>query len=291
MSMRQLKISRSITSRESESIDKYLREINKVDLLTAEEEAQLFSRIRKGDQCALEVLTKANLRFVVSVAKQYQGHGLSLADLINEGNIGLISAAKRFDETKGFKFISYAVWWIRQNILKAITNDADIIRLPVNKKILGNRIQKANAVLEQVLERPATAEELSEYLSVNVTDVSSRMQMNNRAVSLDTPLNEEDDGSLIDVLENEDGINAFEKTSFDKSLHTELQRAMAGLNARQKETICCFFGLGMDFPLSLEEIANRFDLTVERVRQIKEKALLQLKSSESKKLLRSFLGS
>jgi RNA polymerase primary sigma factor len=290
MSMRQLKISRSITSRESESIDKYLREINKVELLTAEEEAQLFSRIRKGDQCALEVLTKANLRFVVSVAKQYQGHGLSLADLINEGNIGLISAAKRFDETKGFKFISYAVWWIRQNILKAITNDADIIRLPVNKKILGNRIQKANAQLEQLLERPATAEELAEHLSVNLSDVSSRMQMSNRAVSLDTPLNEEDEGSLIDVLENEDGINGFEKTSFDKSLHTELQRAMAGLNARQKETICCFFGLGMDFPLSLEEIANRFDLTVERVRQIKEKALLQLKSSESKKLLRSFLG-
>ena len=289
--MRQLKISRSITSRESESLDKYLREISRLEMLSPDQESQLFERIRKGDKAALDQLTKANLRFVVSVAKQYQGQGLSLSDLINEGNIGLISAAARFDETKGFKFISYAVWWIRQNILTALANDADTIRMPMNKRVLGNRIQRANALLEQTLERPASTEEIAEILQIDPQEVSSRMTSGQRPVSLDSPMSEDDEGSLLDILENPDGVNSYETDSNIGSLQTELGRAMRQLNPRQRETICYFFGIGVDAPLSLDEIARRFDLTVERVRQIKDKALQLLKSSVSYKLLRGFLCS
>jgi RNA polymerase primary sigma factor len=291
MSMRQLKISKSITNREAESLDKYLREINKLEMITPEQETVLFERIRKGDKQSLDQLTKANLRFVVSVAKQYQGQGFSLPDLINEGNIGLICAAKRFDETKGFRFISYAVWWIRQSILKALANDADVIRLPVNKKILGNRIQKANATLEQSLERMATPEELAEFLQEDPKEIASRMMIQSRHVSLDSPVTEDEDGSLLEVLVNPDGINLYEKESHNRSLGTELARAMSSLNARQKQTLCYFYGIGLDSPLCLEEIARRFQLSVERVRQIRDKALLHLKSSVSKKLLRGYLGS
>ena len=291
MSMRQLKISRSITTRESESLDKYLREISRLEMISPEQEMELFAQIRSGDQKALDKLTKANLRFVVSVAKQYQGQGLSLSDLINEGNIGLIGAAERFDETKGFKFISYAVWWIRQSILTALANDADVIRLPMNKRMLGNRIQKAHAELEQTLERPATPEEIAEILQIDPEEVSSRMTTGHRPISLDTPVSEGEDGSLLDILVNPDGVNSYEAESNNGSLQTELGRAMRQLNPRQKETICYFFGIGVDAPLCLEEIANRFDLTVERVRQIKDKALLLLRTSVSKKLLRNFLGS
>ena len=289
--MRQLKISRSITSRESESLDKYLREISRLEMLSPDQESQLFVRIRNGEKEALDQLTKANLRFVVSVAKQYQGQGLSLSDLINEGNIGLINAAARFDETKGFKFISYAVWWIRQNILTALANDADVIRMPMNKRVLGNRIQKANALLEQTLERPASMEEIAEILQIDPQEVSSRMTSGQRPVSLDSPMSEDDEGSLLDILENPDGVNSYEAESHNGSLQTELGRAMRQLNKRQRETICYFFGIGMDAPLCLEEIARRFDLTVERVRQIKDKALQLLKSSVSRKLLRGFLCS
>jgi RNA polymerase primary sigma factor len=289
MSMRQLRISKSITARESESLDKYLKEINKLELISPQREAELFAAIRNGEKQALDQLTKANLRFVVSVAKQYQGQGLSLPDLINEGNIGLINAAKRFDETKGFKFISYAVWWIRQSILKALAADADTIRVPINKKILGNRIQKAHAVLEQTLERQATPEEIAELLEIDVEEISTRMSGSNRPVSLDTPISEDEDSSLIDILINPDGVNHYEKESHYGSLGTELSRAMAVLNQRQRETICYFFGIGVENPVCIEEIANRFNLSVERVRQIKDKALLLLRASGSIKLLRGYL--
>jgi RNA polymerase primary sigma factor len=288
--MRQLKITQSITARESDSLEKYLKEISKIEMNTPEKEAQLFARIRSGDKSALEELTKANLRFVVSVAKQYQGQGLSLADLINEGNIGLIKSAERFDETKGFRFISYAVWWIRQSILKALANDGNVIRVPVNKKLLGNRIQKANTMLEQSLERQATPEEVAEFLGAEVEEVSARMMMNSRHVSLDSPLMEDEEGSLLDILRNPDGENLYEQKSHHGSLKVELVRAMTNLNDRQKECICYFFGIGVDYPLSLDEIARRFQLSVERVRQIRDKALSQLKGSMNKKLLRTYLG-
>jgi len=289
--MRQLKISKSITARESDSLDKYLREINKLPMISHEEESALFDRIRKGDKGALEKLTNANLRFVVSVAKQYQGQGFSLSDLINEGNIGLINAAKRFDETKGFKFISYAVWWIRQAILRALANDAETIRTPLNKRILANKIRRANAELEQTLERAATAEELAELLEVDAKEITSRMLAHQPTMSLDSPMKEEEDSCLLDVLVNPDGVNHYENESNHGSLQTELRRAMRQLNPRQRETICHFFGIGTDGPIALEEIARRYDLTVERVRQIKDKALLQLKSNlSSRELLRGFLG-
>jgi RNA polymerase primary sigma factor len=288
--MRQLKISYSITNRESQSLEKYLREINKLELITPEEEVQLFPLIRKGDRKALDRLTKGNLRFVVSVAKQYQHQGLLLSDLINEGNIGLIYAAKRFDETRGFKFISYAVWWIRQNILHALASDAQMIRMPLHKKTLGNRIQKASAMLEQSLERSATPEELAEVLQMDPDDVAARMAIPYKHVSLDTPISDNEEGSLLDVLENPDGVNGFEKTSYTGSLRTEIDRAMQMLTQRQRETICYFFGIGVDSPMCLEEIARKYNLTVERVRQIKDKALLVLRKEGSTGLLRGFLG-
>jgi len=291
MSMRQLKISKSITNRESESLGKYLQEIAKVDLLSVEEETQLFSRIKQGDQEALHDLTRANLRFVVSVAKQYQNQGLSLPDLINEGNIGLIHAAKRFDETKGFKFISYAVWWIRQNILQALANDSHLVRLPYNKKVLGNRIQKANDVLEQALERPASAEELSEFLGVDLDEVETRMSIDMRHVSLDKPSSDDDDTTLVEMLKTPEGVNGYEKISERGSFRTELDRVMQTLTKRQRDVLCSFFGLHTGYPMGLDDIASQYDLTRERVRQIKDKAILQLRTKASFSLLKSFLGS
>lgn len=288
--MRQLKISHSITNRESESLERYLREINRIDLLTPEKELALFPRIRKGDKAALDLMTRSNLRFVVSVAKQYQHQGLSLSDLINEGNIGLINAACKFDETKGFKFISYAVWWIRQGILQALANDSQLIRIPYNKRVLGNQINKANAVLEQTLERPATADELAEVLNIDVEEVASRMKLPARHVSLDTPLSDNEENSLIDVLENKDGVHGFEQTSFNSSLKTEMQRVMQMLTPRQREVLCSFYGLGCTYPMSLDEIAAKYSLTRERVRQIKDKALTLLRKKETYHLLRGFLG-
>jgi len=291
MSMRQLKISHSITNRESQSLDIYLREINKIGMISPEEETSLFPLIRQGDKAALDRLTRANLRFVVSVAKQYQYQGLSLPDLINEGNIGLIQAARRFDETRGFKFISYAVWWIRQNILQALSQDAQMIRQPLHKRVLSNRIRKTSASLEQQLERPATPEELAEVLGMDADEIESRMTAPHKHVSLDTPVTEDEEGSLLDVLENPDGVNGFEKELYGGSLRTDLARAMQQLlTPRQRETICYFFGIGVDTPLCLEEIAKKYDLTVERVRQIKDKALLQLRNRDSIHLLRGFLG-
>ena len=290
MSMRQLKISKSITNRESESLGKYLLEISKVDLLSADEEGELFLQIRQGNQQALDKLTKANLRFVVSVAKQYQGQGLSLSDLINEGNIGLIHAAKRFDETKGFKFISYAVWWIRQSMLQALASDSHLIRLPYNKKVLGNRIQKANDVLEQSLQRQASAEEVAAFLSVDTDEVATRMSIQTRHVSLDTPVSEDGENTLMDTLTTSDGVNAYEKLSDTGSFKTELERVMQVLSKRQRDVLCSFFGITTGYPMGLDEIAGKYDLTRERVRQIKDKAILLLRTKTSYTLLRSFLG-
>lgn len=289
MSMRQLKISKSITNRESESLDLYLREIGRIELLTPEQEMALFPRIRRGDQAALDLLTRSNLRFVVSVAKQYQNQGLSLSDLINEGNIGLIHAARKFDETKGFKFISYAVWWIRQMILQALAYDSQLIRIPYNKRLLNNQINKVNSQLEQTLERPATAEELAEVLNMDADEISARMT-SAKPVSLDTPLSDGEESSLLDVLENKNEVHGYEKESFNGSLKTEMDRVLQILNNRQREVLGCYFGLDTPYPMSLDEIATRFDLTRERVRQIKDKALGLLRKKETFHLLRGFLG-
>lgn len=288
--MRQLKISHSITNRESLSVTRYLQDISKLEMISPEEEMQLFPLIRSGDKQALEKLTKANLRFVVSVAKQFQHQGLSLADLINEGNIGLISAINRFDETKGFKFISYAVWWIRQSIMQALVQHSRLIRLPVNKNILHTQIRKASSALEQTLQRQATPEEVAEHLNINADEVNDRMSMSDKHVSLDTPLADDEEGSLLDVLVNPDAVNGYEKTSYTGSLKTEIDRAMQVLSQRQREMICYFFGIGVDTPMRIEDIAKKYDLTVERVRQIKDKALEQLKLKCSENLLRGFLG-
>jgi RNA polymerase primary sigma factor len=290
MSMRQLKITKSITNRESQSLEKYLQEIGKVELLSAEEEVRLAVLIKKGDQAALEKLTKANLRFVVSVAKQYQNQGLTLPDLINEGNLGLIKSAHRFDETKGFKFISYAVWWIRQSILQALAEQSRIVRLPLNKVGLTNRISKAYAQLEQEYEREPTPEELAALLEVDTEEVAATLGMSARHVSMDQPLFEGEDNTLIDVLENNNASSADRKMAVDDSLQTEIERSLSALTERQKEVICYFFGLGIDHPLSLEDIGERFNLTRERVRQIKDKAITKLRATHASHQLRGFLG-
>lgn len=290
MSMRQLKITKSITNRESQSLEKYLQEIGKVELLSAEEEVRLAVLIKKGDQAALEKLTKANLRFVVSVAKQYQNQGLTLPDLINEGNLGLIKSAHRFDETKGFKFISYAVWWIRQSILQALAEQSRIVRLPLNKVGLTNRISKAYAQLEQEYEREPTPEELAALLEVDTEEVAATLGMSARHVSMDQPLFEGEDNTLIDVLENNNASSADRKMAVDDSLQTEIERSLSALTERQKEVICYFFGLGIDHPLSLEDIGERFNLTRERVRQIKDKAITKLRANHASHQLRGFLG-
>jgi len=290
MSMRQLKITKSITNRESQSLEKYLQEIGKVELISPEEEVKLAIRIKQGDQKALDKLTKANLRFVVSVAKQYQNQGLSLPDLINEGNLGLIKAAQRFDETRGFKFISYAVWWIRQSILQALAEQSRIVRLPLNKVGLTNRIQKAYSQLEQEFEREPSAEELAEVLELDIEEVSSSLGIAARHVSMDTPLSEGEDNTLIDVLENPNAELANSNIEHKESLKQEIDRSLKTLTERQKEVICFFFGIGVDHPMSLEDIGERFNLTRERVRQIKDKAITKLRSNSRSKMLRSYLG-
>lgn len=291
MSMRQLKITKSITNRESQSLEKYLQEIGKVELITPEEEVRLATLIKQGDQKALDRLTKANLRFVVSVAKQYQNQGLSLPDLINEGNLGLIKAAQRFDETRGFKFISYAVWWIRQSILQALAEQARIVRLPLNKVGLTNRIQKAYSQLEQEFEREPSAEELAEVLDMDLEEITSSLGINARHVSVDTPLSEGEEGTLLDVLENTNAEKTDALLDHTQSLKTEIDRSLGTLTERQKEVICYFFGIGVDHPLSLEDIGDKFNLTRERVRQIKDKAITKLKTQNRTRVLRTYLGS
>ena len=287
--MRQLKITQSITNRESQSLDKYLHEIGKVDLITAEEEVILAQKIREGDQAALERLTKTNLRFVVSVAKQYQNQGLTLGDLINEGNLGLIKAAKRFDETKGFKFISYAVWWIRQSILQAIAEQSRIVRLPLNQVGSLSKISKAFSKLEQEYEREPSPEELADILETTVDKVSDTRSNSGRHVSMDAPFVQGEENTLLDVLENADPDT--DSTLIDESLSEEIKRSLATLTEREREIIILFFGLtGVNHQLSLEEIGEKFSLTRERVRQIKDKALQRLRHTSRSRILKSYLG-
>jgi RNA polymerase primary sigma factor len=288
--MRQLKITKSITNRESQSLEKYLQEIGKVDLLTPDDEVDLAQRIKQGDQAALERLTKANLRFVVSVAKQYQNQGLSLSDLINEGNLGLIKAAQRFDETRGFKFISYAVWWIRQSILQALAEQSRIVRLPLNKVGSLNKINKAFSELEQAFEREPTAEELAEVLELQTSEVETTLGVAARHVSMDAPFVEGEDNSLLDVLENDNTAKTDEKLEYRDSLRSEIERSLSTLSERQKDVIKLYFGIGVDHPMSLEDIGERFDLTRERVRQIKDKAINKLRTTSRSKLLKAYLG-
>jgi RNA polymerase primary sigma factor len=288
--MRQLKITKSITNRESQSLEKYLQEIGKVELISPEEEVKLAGLIKQGNQAALDKLTKANLRFVVSVAKQYQNQGLSLPDLINEGNLGLIKAAQRFDETRGFKFISYAVWWIRQSILQALAEQSRIVRLPLNKVGLTNKIQKAFSQLEQEFEREPSPEELAELLELETEEVSATLGIAARHVSMDSPMSEGEDNTLIDVLENHNAERADNNIAHKESLKQEIERSMKMLTERQKEVICYFFGLGVDHPMSLEDIGDKFNLTRERVRQIKDKAITKLRTNSRSKALRGYLG-
>lgn len=286
--MRQLKITKSITNRESASLDKYLQEIGREELVSPEEEVELAQRIRKGDQVALEKLTKANLRFVVSVAKQYQNQGLSLPDLINEGNLGLIKAAEKFDETRGFKFISYAVWWIRQSILQALAEQSRIVRLPLNQVGSLNKINKALSKFEQENERQPSSEELSEMIDVPKDKISDTLRVSGRHVSVDAPFVEGEYNSLLDVLPNDDSPSA-DRGLINESLNTEIERALATLSTREREIIKSFFGIGCQ-EMTLEEIGERFGLTRERVRQIKEKAIRRLKSASRSKQLRGYLG-
>jgi len=287
--MRQLKITKQVTNRETASLDKYLQEIGKVDLITADEEVELAQRIKAGDDRALEKLTKANLRFVVSVAKQYQNQGLTLPDLINEGNLGLIKAAKRFDETRGFKFISYAVWWIRQSILQALAEQSRIVRLPLNKIGSINKINKTFAFLEQSHERPPSAEEIAKELDMTINDVKESMKNSGRHVSMDAPLVEGEDSNLYDVLRSGESPNP-DKELLHESLRTEIERALETLTPREADVIRLYFGLGDQHPMTLEEIDETFDLTRERVRQIKEKAIRRLKHTSRSKILKTYLG-
>lgn len=290
MSMRQLKITKSITNRESQSLEKYLQEIGKVELITPEEEVKLAIKIKQGCQKSLEKLTKANLRFVVSVAKQYQNQGLTLPDLINEGNLGLIKAAQRFDETRGFKFISYAVWWIRQSILQALAEQSRIVRLPLNKVGLTNRISKAFSQLEQEYEREPTPEELAFFLDMDTIEVAATLGVAARHVSMDQPLSDSEDGTLIDVLVNHNAEKTDDALAFKASLKTEIERSLSTLTQRQKDVIRFFFGIGVDHALSLEDIGEHFNLTRERVRQIKDKAITKLRTASRCKLLKTYLG-
>ncbi len=288
--MRQLKITKSITNRESQSLEKYLQEIGKVDLLTPEEEVELAKRIKQGDQIALEKLTKANLRFVVSVAKQYQNQGLSLSDLINEGNLGLIKAAQRFDETRGFKFISYAVWWIRQSILQALAEQSRIVRLPLNKVGSLNKINKAFSELEQEYEREPSPEELAEMLEIPTEEVETTLGVAARHVSMDAPFVEGEDNSLLDVLENAGTPGTDQELEYNESLRREIERSLSTLTDRQCDVIKLYFGIGVEHPMSLEDIGEKFGLTRERVRQIKDKAINKLRSANRSKLLKHYLG-
>jgi RNA polymerase primary sigma factor len=289
--MRQLKIVKQVTNRENASLDKYLQEIARVELITAEEEVILARRIKEGDKIALERLTKANLRFVVSVSKQYQNQGLSLPDLINEGNLGLIKAAERFDETRGFKFISYAVWWIRQSILQALAEQARIVRLPLNKIGSINKINRAYGELEQQVERPPTADELAEHLECSVEDVRQSLANSGRHISMDAPLieGEESSSSMYDVLPN-DALASPDEQVMLESLQNDIERSLLSLSGRESDVVRLFYGLNGKTPLSLEEIGLLFDLTRERVRQIKEKAIRRLKHTSRCRSLKTYLG-
>ncbi|MDP5060945.1 sigma-70 family RNA polymerase sigma factor [Maribacter sp. IgM3_T14_3] len=287
--MRQLKITKQVTNRETASLDKYLQEIGKVDLITADEEVELAQRIKAGDQLALEKLTKANLRFVVSVAKQYQNQGLTLPDLINEGNLGLIKAAQRFDETRGFKFISYAVWWIRQSILQALAEQSRIVRLPLNKIGSINKINKTFAFLEQAHERMPSPEEIAKELDMTVDDVKQSLKNSGRHVSMDAPLIDGEDSNLYDVLRSGESPNP-DRELLHESLRTEIERALETLTPREADVIRLYFGLAGQHSMTLEEIGETFDLTRERVRQIKEKAIRRLKHTSRSKILKTYLG-
>ncbi|RLD60817.1 MAG: RNA polymerase subunit sigma [Bacteroidetes bacterium] len=287
--MRQLKITKQVTNRDTQSLDKYLHEIGKVELLTAEEEVNLARRIREGDDVALSKLIKSNLRFVVSVSKQYQNQGLSLPDLINEGNLGLIKAAKRFDETRGFKFISYAVWWIRQSILQALAEQARIVRLPLNKIGSLNKINKVLAKLEQKFEREPTAEEVAKNLEISPEDVKKAFSTSGRHISMDAPLSDGEDGNLYDVMYNSD-LPGPDKNLLTDSLRKEIERVLTALSKREAEILRLYFGLNGVPPSTLEEIGEEFDLTRERVRQIKEKAIRRLKYTSRSKILKTYLG-
>ena len=287
--MRQLKITKQVTNRETASLDKYLQEIGKVELITAEEEVELARRIKAGDKEALEKLTKANLRFVVSVSKQYQNQGLSLPDLINEGNLGLIKAAQRFDETRGFKFISYAVWWIRQSILQALAEQSRIVRLPLNKIGSINKINKAYARLEQQNEREPDSQEIADMLDIPESEVKESIRNSGRHISMDAPLIQDEENTLYDVLRSDD-TNTPEKELMVESLRKEIDRAISTLTPREADVVRLYFGLNSKHPMTLEEIGEKFDLTRERVRQIKEKALRRLKHTSRSKILKSYLG-
>ena len=287
--MRQLKITKQVTNRETASLDKYLQEIGKVELITADEEVELAQRIRHGDRIALEKLTKANLRFVVSVSKQYQNQGLSLPDLINEGNLGLIKAAQRFDETRGFKFISYAVWWIRQSILQALAEQSRIVRLPLNKIGSINKINKTYAKLEQEFEREPNAEEIAEVLDLTEAEVKESMKNAGRHVSMDAPLVQDEDNNMYDVLKSDEVVTPETELLYE-SLRKEIDRAISTLTQREADVVRLYFGLNGSHPMTLEEIGEKFDLTRERVRQIKEKAIRRLKHTSRSKILKSYLG-
>ena len=287
--MRQLKITKQVTNRETASLDKYLQEIGKVELISAEEEVELAQRIKQGDKAALEKLTKANLRFVVSVSKQYQNQGLSLPDLINEGNLGLIKAAQRFDETRGFKFISYAVWWIRQSILQALAEQSRIVRLPLNKIGSINKINKAYAQLEQEYEREPNAEEIAEVLEITEAEVKESMKNAGRHISMDAPLIQDEDNTMYDVLKSEEAPTPETELLYE-SLRKEIDRAISTLTPREADVVRLYFGLNGSHPMTLEEIGEKFDLTRERVRQIKEKAIRRLKHTSRSKILKSYLG-
>jgi RNA polymerase primary sigma factor len=288
--MRQLKITKQVTNRDTPSLDKYLQEIGKVKLITAAEEVELARRIKQGDNDALEQLAKANLRFVVSVAKQYQGQGLSLPDLISEGNLGLIKAASRFDETRGFKFISYAVWWIRQQILQSLAEQARIVRLPLNKIGSINKINKAFARLEQEHERPPTALELAELLEMTLEEVKTSMNNTGRHVSMDAPLRDDgDSGTMMDLMQNEDIPSPVDSLMSD-SLRVEIERSLSTLSGREADVIRLYFGLNGNQPHTLEEVGQKFDLTRERVRQIKEKAIRRMKHTNRGGVLQAYLG-
>ncbi|KWW27880.1 MAG: sigma-70 family RNA polymerase sigma factor [Bacteroidales bacterium] len=287
--MRQLKITKQVTNRETASLDKYLQEIGKVELISAEEEVELAQRIKQGDKIALEKLTKANLRFVVSVAKQYQNQGLSLPDLINEGNLGLIKAAQRFDETRGFKFISYAVWWIRQSILQALAEQSRIVRLPLNKIGSINKINKTYAKLEQEFEREPNAEEIAEVLEITEAEVKESMKNAGRHISMDAPLVQDEDNTMYDVLKSEEAPTPETELLYE-SLRKEIDRAISTLTQREQDVVRLYFGLNGSHPMTLEEIGEKFDLTRERVRQIKEKAIRRLKHTSRSKILKSYLG-
>lgn len=288
--MRQLKISASITARESDSLEKYLSDISKIDLITADEEVALAKRIREGDMKALDKLTKANLRFVVSVAKQYQGQGLSLADLINEGNVGLIKAAQRFDETKGFKFISYAVWWIRQSIMLAIVEQSRLVRMPLNKIGSYTKLNKLAHALEQQYEREPTLEELAEIMELKDNEIRDIAYGHVRHVSMDAPIGNEEEGTMLDIMEDNESFPKPDKELITDSLREEISRVLKILSYRESEIVSAYFGLNGHQPYTLEEIAEKFDLTRERVRQIKERAIRRLRKTTTSKFLKAYLG-